>query len=256
MVTENKIPSAFISHKSSDAKFAKKLASDLRKKGVFTWLDVWNMPPGKALSDAMQEGIDNCNIMVLILSPESVESIHMGTGGVSFEVHIGEGRKFGDKDYRILGVLFKDCNPPEKLKNRIGRWLDFRNEHQYSNNILELSTWIKNESADLGPPVITGQSPLLNIDYTSEECFLEIYRERGLFSGIGVTLRISLDGDEVAQLTSGKSVKIIVSPGEHAIEAKHATSWHKSSCRINVRRGENRRVKCGFSLTSIILTPQ
>jgi hypothetical protein len=148
-----RIPKAFISHKSNDSEFAKKLATSLRERGIYAWLDIWNMPPGKPLSDAMQSGIEECDVMVLILTPESMQSVHAGIGGVAFEVHIGEGRKYYDKAYRIIGVLLKACDPPEKLKNRIGRWLDFRNDYEFTDKVIELAEWIKNPASDLGPPV-------------------------------------------------------------------------------------------------------
>lgn len=147
------IPRAFVSYKSANKGFARRLAADLRRLGVFTWLDDWNMPPGKPLTDAMQDGIAGADVMLLLLSQDSVKAIHAGTGGVAFEVHIGEGRKFRDTNFRIIGIYLEDCDPPEKLKNRIGRWIDFTNPDSYEAALSDLAAWIKDPNTDLGPPV-------------------------------------------------------------------------------------------------------
>ena len=72
-----KIPKAFVSYKSANKVFAKKLATDLRKTGIFAWLDDWNLPPGKPLTAAMEEGIAGSDLMLLILSRESVSSTRL-----------------------------------------------------------------------------------------------------------------------------------------------------------------------------------
>ncbi|MBN1510124.1 MAG: toll/interleukin-1 receptor domain-containing protein [Sedimentisphaerales bacterium] len=158
-----RIPSAFISHKSCDAPFAQRLATALRGHGVFAWLDIWNMAPGKALSDAMQHGIEHCEVMILVLTPEAVKSVHAGTGGVAFEVHIGEGRKYSDADFRIIGILLRNCRPPEKLRNRIGRWIDFRDHHLFQQRVDELAQWIRDPESDLGPPVVIDSRTVHNL---------------------------------------------------------------------------------------------
>lgn len=142
---------AFISHRHTDALWAKQLATDLRSAGIHAWLDEWNMPPGKPLSDAMQQGIEQSDVMLLVMTPDSVESIASGRGGVAFEVHIGEGLRFRDGQFPIIGLQLKNCNPPEKLCNRIGRWLDFRDPSSYKERLEELIKWIRGEP--LGPPI-------------------------------------------------------------------------------------------------------
>ncbi|HEU4560808.1 MAG TPA: toll/interleukin-1 receptor domain-containing protein, partial [Longimicrobium sp.] len=141
----------FISHRSTDGAWAKRLATDLRAAGVHAWLDTWDMPPGKPITDAMQDGIEESQAMVLVLTPQSVESIKAGTGGVAFEVHIGEGRRIKDGNFRIIGLLREACNPPEKLQNRLGRWLDFTQDEQYTEKLGELIGWLTGRP--LGPPV-------------------------------------------------------------------------------------------------------
>ena len=141
----------FISHSSADAEWVRRLATDLRANGVYAWLDVWDMPPGKPLSDAMQDGIQSAHDMLLVMTPASMSSIRAGTGGVAFEVHVGEGRRFRDRSFRIIGIYREQCDAPEKLRNRIGRWLDFTDDKEYSDRLKELVAWL--EGRRLGPPI-------------------------------------------------------------------------------------------------------
>lgn len=141
----------FVSHRSIDAAWAKLLAAELRRRGIHAWLDLWDMPPGVPLSDAMQEGIASSNAMLLVLTPSAIEAVRAGTGGVAFEVHIGEERRFRDGSFRIIGLLREECDPPEKLRNRIGRWLDFRKDEELEQRIDELVGWLREEPQ--GPPV-------------------------------------------------------------------------------------------------------
>jgi hypothetical protein len=48
---------SLVIHKCANKAFAKKLATDLRGVGILSWLDDSNLPPGKSLTDAIEEGI-------------------------------------------------------------------------------------------------------------------------------------------------------------------------------------------------------
>lgn len=197
-IIDNSIPSVFVSHKGCDAEFAKKIASDLRMNGVHSWLDIWNMPPGKALTDAMQDGLMNCDVMVLILTPESMKSLQLGIGGIAFEVHLGEGRTFSNNKFRIIGLLLEECNPPEKLKNRIGRWLDFRDKNDYNVKLKELCKWIKDPEADLGPPVIqVNLSEKKMLEFI--ECINSNSNKKVNYTTKGVSLRFDFE-DNIGKL--------------------------------------------------------
>lgn len=141
----------FISHKSKDAQWARRLAFDLRNRGIDTWLDIWDMPPGEPLTDAMERGIRESDVMLLLLSRSSVKSIETGKGGLAFEVHIGEERSFSERNFRIIGILIESCKPPLKLRNRLGRWLDFRKKRDYEERLDELARWLKGESVAPDP---------------------------------------------------------------------------------------------------------
>jgi hypothetical protein len=149
----------FISHRRMDAAWAERLATDLRNAGIYAWLDIWDMPPGKALTDAMQDGIEESDAILLVLTPEFVDSVNSGAGGVAFEVHIAEERRLRSKDFRMIGLLREPCDPPGKLRNRLGRQLDFTRDDQYAARLGELVAWLTGRP--LGPAVAKpGESPV------------------------------------------------------------------------------------------------
>ena len=149
----------FMSHKSCDKAFAMQLATDLRRNGIKTWHDDWSMPPGKPLTDAMERGIQESDVMLLILTAASVDAIRGGVGGLAFEVHIGEDRCFTDSHFRIIGIQREKCDPPPKLRNRIGRWLDFIEDESYPERLSELLFWITHSDGDRGPEVHFNDAP-------------------------------------------------------------------------------------------------
>ncbi|MFP5273818.1 toll/interleukin-1 receptor domain-containing protein [Coleofasciculus sp.] len=66
---------AFISHSSIDKPFVERLATDLRtREGIDAWYDAWEILPGDRIPDKLEEGLANAGILVLVLSPDSVNS--------------------------------------------------------------------------------------------------------------------------------------------------------------------------------------
>ncbi len=63
----------FVSY-SKDRAFAIQLASFLRESGAKVWIDLEGIPAGKKWSTAVQEGLEKCALMVLVLSPNSMAS--------------------------------------------------------------------------------------------------------------------------------------------------------------------------------------
>lgn len=64
----------FISYAREDSVFALQLVDALRVIGVDAWIDVQNITVGEKWSDAIQHGLDRCDIMLLIISPASMQS--------------------------------------------------------------------------------------------------------------------------------------------------------------------------------------
>lgn len=68
----------FISHSSNDTDFARQLAQALTEVGIDVWIDVNSIRAGSRWNDAVQEGLKTCDAMILILTPDSMESPNVG----------------------------------------------------------------------------------------------------------------------------------------------------------------------------------
>jgi hypothetical protein len=68
------MPHIFISYSRQDAAFAKQLTADLENLGCDIFLDVDDIPAGKRWSDAIQEGLDSAELMLVIVSPPAMTS--------------------------------------------------------------------------------------------------------------------------------------------------------------------------------------
>ncbi len=64
----------FISYSRTDEDFARRLAADLDSMGARIWIDVDSIPPGVNWSTAVQQGLDACDVLILIISPASMAS--------------------------------------------------------------------------------------------------------------------------------------------------------------------------------------
>ena len=64
----------FISYSRVDEDFARRLATDLDRLGAEVWIDVDDIPPGANWSTAIQQGLDTCDALVLVISPDSMTS--------------------------------------------------------------------------------------------------------------------------------------------------------------------------------------
>lgn len=64
----------FISYSRVDEIFARQLAADLERLGADVWIDVEDIRAGLSWPDSIQEGLDVCEVMLVIISPESMAS--------------------------------------------------------------------------------------------------------------------------------------------------------------------------------------
>ncbi len=64
----------FISHAHQDAAFARRLAADLRHAGWQIWLAPDSIRPGEKWVEAINRGLDESGVFLLLLSPHAVSS--------------------------------------------------------------------------------------------------------------------------------------------------------------------------------------
>ncbi|MFQ5632140.1 MAG: toll/interleukin-1 receptor domain-containing protein, partial [bacterium] len=64
----------FICYARDDKEFVRKLANDLRAAGVNIWMDVLDIPAGARWDRAVDDALDACARLLIVLSPEAVAS--------------------------------------------------------------------------------------------------------------------------------------------------------------------------------------
>ncbi|MEO8393864.1 MAG: TIR domain-containing protein [Chloroflexota bacterium] len=64
----------FISHSDKDSDFALQLAKALINKGIDIWIDKSDIRAGKIWWDEIQRGLDECDVMILVTSPDAMDS--------------------------------------------------------------------------------------------------------------------------------------------------------------------------------------
>ncbi|MCC6615179.1 MAG: TIR domain-containing protein [Anaerolineae bacterium] len=68
------MPRLFISYSRTDESFARRLATSLSEMGADIWIDIQNIPAGMKWSSAIQQGLDVCDAMIVVITPSSASS--------------------------------------------------------------------------------------------------------------------------------------------------------------------------------------
>ncbi len=108
----------FVSYSRQDVEFAKTLANDLSQAGFDIWIDLDDIPAGRKWSSAIQQGLDAAQIMILIISPDSMASTNVED----------EWQYFLDERKLIVPVRLKPAKIHFQLKRL--QFVDFH-EKQY-----------------------------------------------------------------------------------------------------------------------------
>jgi hypothetical protein len=109
----------FISHSSVDKLAAKWISVDLSNKGHRPWLDEWEIKIGESIPSKIARGLDDCDAVVVLLSPHSVNS-----GWVEREWQSIYWDEVAKGEILVLPVLLEDCEIPRLLKMK--KYADFR----------------------------------------------------------------------------------------------------------------------------------
>jgi hypothetical protein len=111
------MPLAFLSYSHADIEFAETLAEDLKTAGANVWMDELELEHGIPWDSAIEIALNNCVLMVVILSANSSTSQN-----VLDEVYsvLAMGK-------RVIPLLYRDCNVPYRLR-RI-QYIDFRTNY-------------------------------------------------------------------------------------------------------------------------------
>lgn len=96
----------FISYPRKNAGFALKLARELKAAGFQVWFDQLDIPAGSRWDDEVQKALTECEIFMVILTPEAIESQNV-KDEIGYAIDSGK---------RILPVLLQRCNIPFRLR--------------------------------------------------------------------------------------------------------------------------------------------
>ncbi len=108
------MPKLFISYSRADADFARRVATDLARSGAEVWIDVDDIPPGMNWSSAIQQGLDACEIMLLVITPDAMKSRNVED----------EWQYFRDEKKPIIPLLLRPTMPIHFQLRRL-QYVDF-----------------------------------------------------------------------------------------------------------------------------------
>jgi hypothetical protein len=134
---------AFISYSREDSEFALRLAGDLKAAGAAVWLDQLDIEPGQRWARAVQDALNDCPRMLVILSPSSANSTNVDDE-VSFAL---------EEQKTVIPVLYRDCKIPFRL--RPFQFVDFRSDFGSGLKML-LRAFQAEPAGESGAPVQQG----------------------------------------------------------------------------------------------------
>lgn len=148
------MPRIFISYSRKDEEFARQLATSLTASGADVWIDLEDIPAGMKWSSAIQEGLDTADLMVVIISPDS-----MGSRNVE-----DEWQYYLDNGKPVIPVLLR----PAKIHFQLARiqYIDFHNQ-PYGRALNQLYTEFRRKGVPLeGAPNTQDKPPVSHIPPT------------------------------------------------------------------------------------------
>jgi hypothetical protein len=107
----------FISYSRRDSQFVEKLSSDLRERGISTWIDTAAIQPGTNWKSEIERALRNASALIFVISPDSTKSQWM----------IRELTATIQLHKTVLPVIIQDVDETE-LPSAIRevQWADFR----------------------------------------------------------------------------------------------------------------------------------
>jgi len=121
----------FISYCRREVGFVDDLTSRLKKAGHEVWLDYLSLIPGKPWEKQLFEGLDNSDVVLLVVSKESIESPNVFV----------EWDRFLDMNKRLILLIFESVDLDTSIELKGGQkesarrlrgyeWVDFRGSYE------------------------------------------------------------------------------------------------------------------------------
>lgn len=100
-------PRVFLSHNSADKKYASRLAGALQLAGASVWFDAWKIRPGDSIPEAVNKGLADLEIFVLLWSSSAAKS-----RWVESEANAAVTRLMKNDGCRIIPVVLDEADLP------------------------------------------------------------------------------------------------------------------------------------------------
>jgi len=128
----------FISYSRVDEAFVRQLATSLSQLGADVWIDIEDIPVGMKWSRAIQEGLDVSDVLLVVISPESMASQNVED----------EWQYYLDQKKPVIPLLFT----PAKLHFQLSRmqYIDFH-RRPYEKALRQLHAELARKGARLDP---------------------------------------------------------------------------------------------------------
>jgi WD40 repeat protein len=195
----------FISYSRKDEAFAQQLATDLDRLGASIWIDVDDIPPGMNWSTAIQQGLDTCDTLLLILSPDSMDS-----GNVT-----DEWQYFRDENKPIIPIMHR-TTPNLHFQLRRIQYVDFLTQ-DYAAALAQLRERLFGGDDDRPGPARDKAAPgVIMVGSTRQiTTTLELVGHRDSVKSV----TISPDGSLAATGSDDKTVRLWYTTGRKRIKA-------------------------------------
>src|SRR5215471_8941820 len=112
----------FLSNNRAQKDWTRELAIGLDERGFKVWFDEWSLPAGTVASKGMELGIEESRHVVLVLSPEFLES-----EWTDYETEISIVDDPANRNRKLIPILYSKCDVPKRI-SRLS-WIDFRDTH-------------------------------------------------------------------------------------------------------------------------------
>jgi hypothetical protein len=135
----------FISYSRQDEGFARRLATSLADMGADVWIDIEDISAGTKWSRAIQEGLDSGQLLVVIITPDSMASTNVED----------EWQYYLDQDKPVIPILLK----PAKMHFQLNR-LQYVDVYEFGYDIalIHLHEELKRQGLTITLPQIQSQA--------------------------------------------------------------------------------------------------
>ena len=129
LTVDNQIYSkVFISHSTKDKVFVGRLARDLKKNDISTWIDDNEILIADSLPEKIENAIINSKYFIIVLSKNSIHSEWVNR---EIRIAVKEERDVGN--VIVIPLIIDDCEIPLLLKNKL--YAEFKYPYQYSKSL-------------------------------------------------------------------------------------------------------------------------